>query len=287
MKTVVITGATSGIGYATAKTLLQQGWHVLGVGRAQERCASAQAQLQALIPEASVQYFCADLMQQGESRRVAEEINEYLTAQAVEGLDALILNAGCARSWYATTAEGYEQQFALNYLSGVLLTHSLLPRLLLRKGRVLWTGSGSHKHTRVHWEDIMLQKHYNCLLAYKQSKLCGMLFAQAFNRRYAKLGARMYIVDPGLVNTDIGSKDTGGLVSWFWSLRKRGGRRPEIPAQTYAFLCNETPAPQELYFYACAPQRYSKFADNAEDAERLFGLSETLCGITFQEEAAV
>ncbi len=96
-----------------------------------------------------------------------------LAQQESGGLDALILNAGGVRSWYTTTAEGYEQQFALNYLSGVLLTHRLLDALMLRGGRVLWTGSGSHKHTHVHWDDIMLQKRYSCLMAYKQSKVCA------------------------------------------------------------------------------------------------------------------
>ncbi|MEL7610706.1 MAG: SDR family NAD(P)-dependent oxidoreductase [Bacillota bacterium] len=281
MKTAVVTGATSGIGLCVMKTLLEQGWRVLGIGRANERCQTAAC---TLPKDAAFHFFRADLMQQSEVRRAADEINAYLEEHGIEGLDALILNAGCTRSSYSTTAEGFEQQFALNYLSGVLLTRLLLPLLLKAKGSVLWTGSNSHKHARVHWEDIMLQRRYNPLIAYKQSKICGLLFSQAFNRRFIKRGVRMYVIDPGLVNTEIGCKDTGSLVRLVWNLRKRGGVPPEVPAQTYAYVLSCDPAPEGLYFYNCAQAPYSKYADDTERAERLFRLSETLCGVRFEED---
>lgn len=285
MKTAVITGATSGIGYEVANTLLQQGWRVIGIGRSAQRCEEAKVRLQSLLPGADIRFVTADLMQQAQVHGAAEEIRSILVQQDDGGLDALILNAGGVRSWYTTTAEGYEQQFALNYLSGVLLTHRLLDALIRRNGRVMWTGSGSHKNARVHWDDIMLQRRYSCLSAYKQSKVCGMLFAQAFNRHYASSSVRMYVVDPGLVNTEIGSKSTGFPVSQFWSVRRRCGVKPEIPAQTYAFLCGRQPAPEGLYYYNCAPRRYSRYVDDAQASERLFTLSETLCGVKFREEA--
>lgn len=281
MKTAVVTGATSGIGLAVMKTLLERGWRVLGIGRADERCQAAAC---ALPKDAQFHFFRADLMQQSEVHRAATEISAYLNEHGIEGLDALILNAGCTRSFYSTTAEGFEQQFALNFLSGVLLTRLLLPLLCKAKGRVVWTGSNSHKHARVHWEDVMLQRHYNPLTAYKQSKICSLLFSQAFNRRFVKRGVRMIVIDPGLVNTEIGCKDTGSLVRFIWNLRKRSGVSPEVPAQTYACVLGSNPAPEGLYFYNCAPARYSKYADDAERAERLFRLSETLCGISFEED---
>ena len=61
--------------------------------------------------------------------------------------------------------------------------------------------------------------------------------------------------------------------------------KPEVPAQTYVYLCNRQPAPEELYYYNCAPRRYSRYVDDAQAAERLFELSETLCGVRFKEEA--
>ncbi|MEM5770375.1 MAG: SDR family NAD(P)-dependent oxidoreductase, partial [Bacillota bacterium] len=212
MKTVVITGATSGIGLETARLLCAQGFHVLGIGHSEVNCDKAKADIISENPNARLNYFLADLMQQRAVIRLAGELSTYLNENCGGELHALINNAGCVRSWYMTTDEGYEQQFALNYLAGFLLTHELLPFLQKAGGRVITTGSKSHKGIKVHWDDVMLRRSYNPLTAYKQSKLCGILFARGFNDRYAALGIHAYVVDPGLVNTDIGNKKTGGLV---------------------------------------------------------------------------
>ena len=281
MKTVVVTGATSGIGQAVAKALAAQGARVIGIGRTKEHCDAAKAGILGAMPEADIVYYYGDLAQMSEVGRIAGEVAEDLKRRSSAKLDALVCNAGGVRNWYTTTADGYEFQFALNHLSGFLLTARLMPFLAQSRGRVFLTGSGSHKHTKVHWEDIMYQSRYSCLMAYKQSKLCNMLFAREFNRRFS--GVKAYVVDPGLVNTDIGSKQTNGLVSWFWSIRKKHGVSPELAAQTYVYLCNQMPKPQGLYYYRCQERAYSKRADDPEDAKRLFELSERLCGIHFAE----
>lgn len=123
MKTVVITGATSGIGLETAKKLAQKGFRVLGVGRSGERCASAENAVRAAAPGAETKYFTADLLRQREVNRLAEELTDHIAQSCGEELFALINNAGCARGCYMTTEDGYEQQFALNVLAGFLLTH--------------------------------------------------------------------------------------------------------------------------------------------------------------------
>ena len=276
MKTVVITGATSGIGFEAARAIAAQGMRVIGVGRSAKRCDRAKAALLSVMPEANVDFVCGDLSSQREVHAVADAI---LSLLGDEGLWALISNAGGVRSWYTTTADGYEMQFALNHLAGFLLALRLWPRLKKADGRVILTGSNSHKMMRMHWKDIMFQRRYSCLMAYKQSKLCNMLFAAELNRRQSAVKA--YVVDPGLVNTDIGSKDTGGLVGAFWKLRRRGGVGPEVPAQTYAFLCSRQPAPEGLYYHNCRPVAYSKRADDVADATMLFELSERLCGVKF------
>lgn len=283
MKTVVITGATSGIGLAAACALAKEGISILGVGRTQAHCLTAKEQVLSVAPDAEVCFFTADLMQQREVRSVAEEIRAHLDAHCGGALDALVCNAGCVRSWYCTTEEGYEQQFALNHLSAFLLTHELLPNLLAAGGRVITTGSESHKGIRIHWNDVMLRGGYNPLTAYKQSKLCNILFAKALNERYQKRGLHAYTVDPGLVKTDIGNKQTGGLVNFVWALRKKHGAPPEIPAKTYAYLCTQEPAPEALYYHLCKPNTYSRQVTK-ENAERLFRLSEQLCGVRYPEE---
>jgi NAD(P)-dependent dehydrogenase (short-subunit alcohol dehydrogenase family) len=142
------------------------------------------------------------------------------------------------------------------------------------------TGSESHKHMRMRWNDLMLTRGYNPLTAYKQSKLANILFAKGLNERYLGDGITSYVVDPGLVCTDIGCKNTGGLVDWIWKLRKKHGCQPDVPAKTYAYLCETNPAPRELYYYLCKPNTYSNQVTR-ENADRLFAASEKLCGVQY------
>ncbi len=279
MKTVVITGATSGIGFAAAKALAASGARVIGVGRTQDTCEKAKAELLVAVPNADITYVHGDLSSQTDVNAVADEIQSLIATSGC--LDALINNAGGVRSGYTTTPDGYELQFALNHLAGFLLTFKLWENLRKAKGRVIFTGSNSHKKTRMHWSDVMYSKHYSCLMAYKQSKLCNMLFAREINRRFVDSGVKAYVVDPGLVNTGIGNKQTGGIVSAFWRMRKKHGDSPEYVAQTYSYLCNQMPTPFWLYYHACKPADYDKHVDNEQDAKRLFELSEQLCGIRF------
>jgi NAD(P)-dependent dehydrogenase (short-subunit alcohol dehydrogenase family) len=281
MKTAVITGATSGIGFAAAQALADQGWRVIGVGHSKKNSEAAKARLLRIAPEADITFVYGDLAQQSEVHRIADEVSALLNKQGGM-LDALISNAGGVRNWYTTTEQGYELQFALNHLAGFLLTYRLLPHLIGSGGKLILTGSGSHKHMRIRWNDIMFEKRYSPLFAYKQSKLANMLFAKEFNRRYSDEGIRAYVVDPGLVNTDIGSKQTGGLTHLFWELRKKNGVSPDKAAQTYKYLCGLPEHPEGLYYRDCEPSAYSRYADNEEHAKQLFDLSEQLCGITFE-----
>ncbi len=277
MNTAVITGATSGIGYAAAKKLLEMGWRVLLVGRTEENCKKALGELRGLHPDGEMASFSGDLSQQREVLRVAGEIRGYLNDHCGGCLQVLISNAGGVRAWYATTQEGYEQQFALNHLAGFLMTHALLGALKKAGGRVIITGSGSHKHCNIRWDDLMYQRRrYSCLGAYKQSKLCNMLFAKEFNRRYNQQGIRAYVVDPGLVKTDIGLKQTNGLVRFVWRLRQRGGIMPEEAARTYGYISAPSFGETELYYKDSKPVPYDRRADRADDGKRLFELSEKL-----------
>jgi NAD(P)-dependent dehydrogenase (short-subunit alcohol dehydrogenase family) len=286
MKTIVITGATSGIGLATALTLTQQGYFVIGIGHNEAHCNQAREQIMSDNPKGKITFFVSDLMQQREVLHVAGELSKYITENCDGKLFALINNAGCVRSWYTTTEEGYEQQFALNYLAGFLLTYKLLPFIQKANGRIIMTGSESHKGIKVHWDDVMLRKGYNPLTAYKQSKLCNILFAKKLNDRFTSEGIRAYVVDPGLVKTDIGNKQIGSLVNFVWEMRKKHGVSPEIPAKTFAFLCEQEAAPVGLYYYLCRQNKYSKQVTSA-NADKLFELSEQLCGIKYEDLEAI
>ena len=280
MKTVVITGATSGIGLAAARKFAGKGYKVIGIGHSTDNCEKARTLILSETPDAKIVYFAGELMQQREVIRIAGELEKYISENCGGELWALINNVGGVRGLYTTTEEGYEQQFALNHLAGFMLTNRLLPFIEKAHGRVIMTGSNSHKGIKMHWDDPMLKKGYNPLTAYKQAKLCNILFAKGLNDR----GIQAYTVDPGLVNTDIGNKQTGSLVNLIWSLRKKHGVAPEIPADTYVFLCEQEKAPEGFYYYLCREQSFSGEVTSA-NADRLFALSEKLCGISYERQA--
>lgn len=281
-KTIAITGATAGIGRAALTALAGRGARVIGVGRSAAKCAAVRADVLGEYPGARLSFAVADLASQRQVRALAAEIREMLDGAP---LDALINNAGTVASWYTATEDGYELQFAVNHLAPFLLTHELLPALRGPKaggaeaGRVLTVSSGSHRGAKIHWPDVMLRQGYGTLAAYKQSKLANVLFSAEFNRRMAGTGVRAYAVDPGLVNTEIGLKGTGGVVQTVWDVRRRGGVSPEEGASTLVYLASEPSPGDALYWKDCAPAEASREARSAAEAARLWSLSERLCGI--------
>lgn len=278
MKTIVITGATSGIGFEIAKACLENGYHVIGIGRNKEKNEEALKKLSNINQDVNVDYFLADLLEIDEINRVSKQISELLENRYDKKLFGLINNAGCVRSWYQTNSYGYEHQFALNHLSSVLLTNNLLKYLINASGRIIFTSSQSHKNMKMHWKDIMYEKRYHPLMAYKQSKLCNLLFAYKLNDMFMSKGVRAYGIDPGLVNTNIGLKNTSGLVSFVWKLRKKKGVSPKVPAKTYLWLLNQTKHPESLYYHDSAPQGFSSEV-KIINADRLLKLSEKLLNI--------
>ncbi len=278
-KTIVITGASSGIGFAAAGALAGMGARVIGVGRSAERCEDARQKILAQTPGARIEFALADLSAQRAVLELAADLRQRLDGAA---LDVLVNNAGQVASWYTPTVDGYELQFAVNHLATFLLTRELLPALKAAPaGRVLTTSSGSHRHTRMHWSDVMLRRGYNPLSAYKQSKMANVLFTAEFNRREGGSGPRAYAIDPGLVNTNIGMKGTGGLVSWIWSMRARGGQPPEVGAATIVHLASQERLEdaQAIYWKDSRPLAPDPYALREDEAARLWALSEQLCGL--------
>lgn len=280
MKTVVVTGATSGIGYAVCAELLKAGYRIIALGQSEKNCGSAKGKLCAVDPTYDITYLCGDLMQKQEVLRLASEIRYDLAQNSAGALHALVNNAGCVRSWYMTTGEGYEHQFALNHLAGFLLTHELLSNLIKGGGRILFTSSGSHKMMKMNWKDIMFQQHYRPLYVYKQSKLCNMLTAQGLNDRFSDQGITAYGIDPGLVKTAIGNKNTGKLVDLIWKWRSRYGVEPAVPAKIYQELIDCEVKAEGLYHGISGKKKFNKEVNN-QNVNKLFELSQALCQIRF------
>ncbi len=279
-RTVLITGATSGIGFAAARQLAEMGVFVIGVGRDPARCEQAEAAIREQFPTAKVFYHLADLASLRQVRRLAQQVRERLPGGR---LDVLVNNAAMVTNRRTETEDGYETQFAVNHLAAFLLTRELLPALQAAPaGRVLTVSSNSHRGARIHWEDPMLRRGYNTLRAYRQSKVANVLFTVEFNRRYAEsTGVRACAVDPGLVNTRIGSKGTWGLVRRVWDWRRKKGKSPEEGAATILYLV-ENPGlidGDAIYWKDCRPIPPDPYALRLDEAQRLWLLSEQLCGL--------
>ena len=284
-KTIVVTGATSGIGQALAEMLAQAGATVIGVGRSQERCAQSERKLRELANGngARADYCLADLSSLREVRGLAEQIRKKLAEQGKRSIDGLVNNAGTFTYWLTITADGFEKQWAVNHLAPFLLTHELLPLLQAApNGRVVTVSSGSHYNTRLRWEDIQLRRRYNGLLAYKQTKLANVLFSAELNRRLGPASTvKAFAADPGLVKTEIGFKENPGLVRWIWDRRRSGGVSAQFSAQGILFLVGE-PSIQDsaqVYWKDGRAKRPSKHALDPDVADRLWELSAQMCGI--------
>lgn len=282
-KIIVVTGATSGIGLAALQGLAGEGHVVIGVARSAQKAEIARQNILDVNPESNFSYVIGDLTSQNSVRQLAKDIQSTLHEMGYEKLDVLVNNAATVSSWYTLTEDGYELQFAVNHLAPFLLTHLLLPQLNLSNGgRIITVSSNSHRNTRIHWKDVMLRGNYNTLRAYKQSKLANVLFTNQFNRLLPQeCILRAYAVDPGLVNTRIGMKKTNGFVNWFWNTRRKKGISPTIAAETIVYIAirQQLPEPTAAYWKACQPSRTNHYAQKEDAAERLWELSERLCGL--------
>lgn len=296
-KRCLVTGATSGIGYATVEALLGLGAEVVFVGRDPARSAEAARGFaaeagKAKAPPPSLEL--ADLSLMADVRDLASRL-----VDSGKHIDVLVNCAGIYTARRTLSSEGLEMQFAVNHLAPFLLTTSLLP--ILRAGaRIATVSSGSHYHGQIRWKDPSLASHYFGLWAYEQSKLANVLFSYELARRLESGALRagwndegggqgaaakktlptVFVVDPGLVNTGMGQKHSGGLTGLFWNLRKRGGTSPARPAEGIAALVSSAEAAGRtgLYWRDAAPLRSSRRSYDEAAAKRLWQLSETMIG---------
>jgi retinol dehydrogenase-13 len=282
-KTYVVTGATSGIGFATAENLSRNGVVVIGIGRSEERCRQAQKILRQTTNNENVFFLTADLGTQFGVRAAAEQIASLLNDRGQESLDGLVNNAGIFTWWMTLTEDGYETQWALNAIAPFLLTRLLLPYLQKSPmARVVTVSSDSHYGGFLKWSDLQLRRHYNGLLAYQNTKLANVLFTVELNRQLSDQNpVRAFAADPGLVKTGIGGKGTPRMVRWFWGMRSTGGTDATVPAAGIVYLLTE-PSIQNShapYWKDCHSKQPARRAVNHESAMRLWNILESECGL--------
>ena len=193
-KTCVVTGANSGIGYETARGLAKAGARVFLLCRNPEKGKAAVSNIQREVPSAELRLIIADLSSQQQIRRASKEI-----LQEADTIDVLVNNAGAWFSKRTLTEDGIESVFAINHLAYVLLTHLLYPAI--RKApdaRIINVSSDNHFDTKIHFDNLYLDKGYNGLKSYAQSKLGNVLFTFEFDRRKPDPHITINAVQPGL-----------------------------------------------------------------------------------------
>lgn len=206
MKTIVMTGATSGLGEASARQLASQGHRLLLIVRDKSRGEATITALAKIKEGLKHSLYLADMASLSDLRRVAKQIRESETS-----VDILINNAGATFKEHLTTAEGIEKTIAVNHLAYFVLTLELKP-LLKRGSRVVNTASFVHRLTHWDGDDLLLEKDkYSGLQAYYKSKLYNILSTRELARRWNDEGITVNSVNPGLIYTNFGKNELGFL----------------------------------------------------------------------------
>ncbi len=270
----IVTGATSGIGAATALSLAQQGATVIVVGRDSRKCSDTVQRIKRTAKKSSIDYIVADLSLQKEIRRCAEQFK-----RNHRRLDILINNAGARFLSRLQTVEGFEMTFALNHLGYFLLTHLLLEDLLASsRGRIINVASEAHRACLgVNFDDLQSCKRYNGKEAYAQSKLANLLITYEMARRLEGTGITVNAVEPGNVLTNFSRNN--GLISWtkhiIGSFMSGNLVGPKEGAKTIIYLASspDVEGISGKYFSKKKAVRSSNASYDADAARRLWRLS--------------
>ncbi len=233
-KTILITGATNGIGKQAAHDLAKLGAQLLIVGRDAARTEAARASIIATYPQAGVTTYLADLSHMADVKRLAAEIKAKHSR-----IDVLVNNAGAIFDARRVTADGYEQTFALNHLGYFLLTRELLGTLTASApARIVNVASAAHSSAKINFDDLQGARRYSSFSAYGQSKLANIMFTYALARRLSGSGVTVNALHPGFVDTGFGSNG-GGLMRAIIGIGKRfGAIAPAKGADTVVYLAS-------------------------------------------------
>jgi len=273
--TVILTGATRGIGRAAALELARRGTELAIVGRDPARVEETASAAEAVADGTPVHRYVADLSRLGEVRRLAADLLDRHPR-----IDVLANNAGAMFTSRHLTDDGFEQTFALNHLSPFLLTNLLLERLTESTGRVVTTASDAHGGGRLDLDDLNSERvRYRPGRAYATSKLCNVLFTRELQRRRPELAVNCF--HPGVIRTGFGKND--GLLSRI-SMTAIGPflRSPERGAEGLVWLALDDDAGQLRGEYV-ERLRVVVPSDRAQDddlAAELWERSAQLTGLT-------
>lgn len=236
-QTVLITGANSGLGKATAVALARQGAAIVMLCRSRERGEAARREIMAASGSLSVDLLVGDLSSQADIRRAAADFQAKYPA-----LHVLINNAGNTYFERGLTTDGIERSLAVNHLAGFLLTHLLL-EVLTTSAPARIVNVGTRLNTAMDLDDLQFEKRpYQGLNAYAQSKLGVLHFTFELARRLAGTGVTVNAVHPGVFRSNLGARD-GQEPAWMRVVTRLG----------QPFLADADKAAQRVVWAATAP----------------------------------
>ena len=272
-KTVVATGATSGIGEAAVLALARMGARIVFVARDEKRAESTLNKLEAIAPGRGCRLYFADLSSMAETRRVGLQI-----AESEPRVDVLINNAGAIFSDRRVTSEGLELTFALNHMAYVLMTAALRETLVASApARIVSTSSAAHIGMSLDFSDLQSARRYRGLRAYGRSKLANILFTRELARRLAGTGVTANCLHPGVVATRFGDS-AGGWAGRLFPLLRPFFTSPEKGAETIVYLASspEVANVTGQYFANCKAVQPSAAARDDQAAKKLWEASDAL-----------
>lgn len=262
-KKIFLTGATSGIGKALALALIDAGHVVYATGRSPEKLAAlkSEARSERLIP-LTMDFMSLSHVKQG--------LKDLLKTSFQ--LDILINNAAATSAKKIITEDGFEMQIQVNHLVPVYLTQRLLPYLKASQGMVITVASNAHKRTTYKKRALYDQTMYRIFKRYQETKLYNLMMTMYFKRKNADSGVDFYAIHPGLVKTDLGSKNATKLVDIAWKIFNRRGNDPQGPLPTFFKVIDERPK-MGTYFAQEAIEPYTAVVDDIAKQNELMDYS--------------
>ena len=279
-KTVVISGATNGIGKAAAIELSKERSKLIFTYRNESLANDLLAEIKDLSPDAQVHSVYCDFSNQDSIKKCAEEINEMC-----ENIDVLINNAGVVNTSYHETSDGIENTFAVNHLGYFLFTNLLLHKL---KGesetRIINVSSAAHSFVKeIQWQDINFKNNFKQgLRCYGQSKLANLLFTRYLAIKLSTENITVNAIHPGGVNTSLGSQNKVWYSKPLRLILRPFFRSPLKGAESIIYLATkQDDGVTGEYFVDSEIHKSSSYSKNLEEADKLWSLSEEMVGQTF------
>jgi NAD(P)-dependent dehydrogenase (short-subunit alcohol dehydrogenase family) len=279
-RTVIVTGANSGIGKATAEALASAGARVVITARDEAKGNSAVAEIRDATGSDAVHLVVFDLADLASVRSGADEILE-----TFDRIDVLVNNAGVVLTDRTETADGYEATLAINHLGPFLLTTLLTERLVASApARVVNVASTAHRSARdgMGFDDLQSRVGYRGMQVYGRSKLANILFTVELAKRLGGTGVTANSLHPGVVATGYGRDgDTRGVVSFGLSVIKPFVLTPQKGARTSVYLASSADVEDVTgaYFVKCKSRQPSAAARDDAAAAQLWKLSEELVSL--------